>query len=151
LEVHQETLAVAYVAEEREAEEVSLGTMGPRQCDIAKVIRHLQAQGKPLHFVYDAGPGGYGLSRSLTKKNLSCWGVAPFQMPKKAGDRVRSDRREAVQLARLLRSGDLSPVYLPRVEDEAIREVVGAREDVRKDLKAAKVGLKAFLLRQALR
>jgi transposase len=77
--------------------------------------------------------------------------VAPSQIPKKAGDRVKTDRRDAVQLARLLRSGDLTPVYVPAVEDEAIRDVVRAREDALKDLKAAKVRLKAFLLRQDIR
>jgi transposase len=86
----------------------------------------------------------------LTKKNLQCWVVAPSQIPKKAGDRVKTDRRDAVQLARLLRSGDLSPVDLPSVEDEAIRDGGRAGEDVLKDLKAAKVRRKAFLLRQDL-
>jgi transposase len=101
--------------------------------------------------VYEAGPCGYWLYRYLTKKNLTCWVVAPSQIPKKAGDRVKTDRRDAVQLARLLRAGDLTPVYIPSVEDEAIRDVVRAREDVLKDLKAAKVRLKAFLLRQDIR
>ena len=77
--------------------------------------------------------------------------MAPSQIPKKAGDRVKTDRRDAVQLARLLRSGDLSPVYIPSVEAEAIRDVVRAREDGLKDLKAAKVRLKAFLLRPDIR
>jgi len=115
------------------------------------LLRKLQSKGKTLHFVYEAGPCGYWLYRYLTKKDLTCWVVAPSQIPKKAGDRVKTDRRDAVQLARLLRSGDLSPVYIPSVEDEAIRDVVRAREDVLKDLKAAKVRLKAFLLRQDIR
>src|SRR5207244_6136338 len=89
--------------------------------------------------------------RYLTKKQLTCWVVAPSCIPKKASDRVKTDRRDAVQLARLLRSGDLTPVYVPAVEDEAIRDLVRAREDALKDLKAAKVRLKAFLLRQAIR
>src|SRR6266704_2110914 len=151
LDVHKETIAVAYVAEEREAEVLSLGTIGTRQCDIDKVIRKLQAKGKPLHFVYEAGPCGYWLYRYLTKKNLKCWVVAPSCIPKKASDRVKTDRRDAVQLARLLRSGDLSPVYIPSMEDEAIRDLVRAREDALKDLKTAKVRLKAFLLRQDIR
>jgi transposase len=151
LDVHKETIAVAYVAEERATEVISLGTIGTRQCDIDKLIRKLRAKGKGLHFVYEAGPCGYWLYRSLTKKDLTCWVVAPSQIPKKAGDRVKTDRRDAVQLARLLRSGDLTPVYIPSVEDEAIRDVVRAREDVLKDLKAAKVRLKAFLLRQDIR
>src|SRR5215470_15850385 len=141
LDVHKETIAVAYGAEEREAEVVSVGTRGTRQGDLDQLIRKLQAKGKTLHFVDEAGPCGYWLYRYLTKKKLTCWVVAPSQIPKKAGNRVKTDRRDAVQLARLLRSGDLSPVYIPSVEDEAIRDVVRAREDALKDLKAAKLRL----------
>src|SRR3989442_14019219 len=151
LDVHKETIAVGYVAEEREAEVVFLGTISTRQGDIDKLIRKLQAKGKTLHFVYEAGPCGDWLYRYLTKKGLKCWVVAPSQIPKKAGDRVKTDRRDAMQLARLLRSGDLTPIYVPAVEDEAIRDLVRAREDALKDLKAAKVRLKAFLLRQDIR
>ena len=151
MDVHKETIVVAYVAEERGAEVVSLGTIGTRQKDIDSLLRKLQSKGKTLHFVYEAGPCGYWLYRYLTKKDLTCWVVAPSQIPKKAGARVKTDRRDAVQLARLLRSGDLSPVYIPSVEDEAIRDVVRAREDVLKDRKAAKGRLKAFLLRQDIR
>jgi transposase len=130
---------------------VSLGTSGTRQCDIDQLIRKLQAQGKQLHFVYEAGPCGYWRSRYLTKKNLKGWVVAPCQIPQKAGDRVKTDRREAVQLARLLRSDELSPGYSPSADDEAIRDVGRAREDSLKALKAAKGRLKAFLLRQDIR
>ena len=151
LDVHKETIAVAYVGAEREAEVISLGTMGTRQGDIDKLVRKLQGKGKTLHFVYAAGPCGYWLYRYLTKPHLTCWVVAPSCIPKKASERVKTDRRDAMQLARLLRSGDLTPVYIPSIEDEAIRDVVRAREDVLKDLKAAKVRLKAFLLRQDIR
>ncbi len=148
LAVHKESIAVAYVAEEREAEVVFLGTIGTRQGDIDKLIRKLQAKGKRLHLVYEAGPCGYWLYRYLTKKNLKCWVVAPSQIPKQAGDRVKTDRRDAVQLARLLRSGDLTPGYVPGVEDEAIRDVVRAREEALQDGQAATARRKAFLLRQ---
>jgi transposase len=151
LDVHKESIAVAYVSEEREAEVVFLGTSGTRQGDIDKLLRKLQAKGKKLHFVYEAGLCGYWLYRYLTKKKLLCWIVAPSCIPKKASERVKTDGRDAVQLARLLRSGDLTPVYIPRVEDEAIRDLVRAREDALRDLKAAKVRLKAFLLRQDMR
>src|ERR687891_309043 len=151
LDVHKETIAIAYVAEERGAAVPALGTIGTRQGDIDKLIRKLQAKGKRLHFVYEAGPCGYWLYRYLTKKNLRCWVVAPSRVPKKAGDRVKTDRRDAIQLARLLRSGDLTPVYVPAVEDEAIRDLTRAREDAIRDLKAAKFRLKAFLLRQDIR
>jgi transposase len=101
--------------------------------------------------VYEAGPYGYWLYRYLTKKKLTCWVVAPSLVPKKAGDRVKTDRRDAIPLARLMRSGDLMPVYVPEVEDEAIRDLSRAREDTIRDLKAAKSRLKAFLLRQDIR
>ena len=100
---------------------------------------------------YEAGPCGYWLYRYLTKQGHLCSVVAPSLIPKKPGDRVKTDRRDAVQLARLMRSGDLTPVYVPTVEDEAIRDLTRAREDALRDLKAAKFRLKAFLLRQDIR
>jgi transposase len=130
---------------------ISLGTIGTRRCDIDKLVRKLQSKGHALVFVYEAGPCGYWLYRYLTKKGLPCWVVAPSLIPKKAGDRVKTDRRDAAQLARLMRSGDLTPVYVPEIEDEAIRDLVRAREDAIGDLKAAKYRLKAFLLRQDIR
>jgi transposase len=151
LAVHKETITVAYGAEEREAEVVFLGTIGTRQGDLDKVIRKLQAQGQPLHLVYEAGPCGDWLYRSLSKKQLQGWVVAPAQIPQQAGDRVKTDRRDALHLARLLRSGDLPPISVPGVEDEALRDLVRARADTRKDGQAAKVRRKAFFLRQDLR
>jgi transposase len=151
LDVHKDSIAVAYVAKDHDAEVIYLGTIGTRQVDIDQLVRKLQSNAKHLVFVYEAGPCGYWLYRYLTKKNLSCWVVAPSLIPKKAGDRVKTDRRDAVQLARLMRSGDLTPVYVPQVEDEAIRDLSRAREDTIRDLKAAKFRLKAFLLRQDIR
>src|SRR6266581_3025291 len=142
LDVHKETIAVAYAADDREAEVVAFGTIGTRQGDIDKLIRKLQSKGKTLHFVYEAGPCGYWLYRYLTKQGHVCWVVAPSLIPKKAGDRVKTDRRDAVQLARLMRSGDLTPVYVPAVADEAIRDLSRAREDTLHDLKTAKFRLK---------
>ena len=110
LEVHKDRIAGAYVAAEREAEVLSLGTLGTRQGDIDKLMRKLQATGKTLHCVYEAGPCGYWLYRYLTRQQLTCWVVAPSSIPKKASVRVKTDRRDAMQLARLLGSGDLTPV-----------------------------------------
>jgi len=151
LDVHKESIAVAYVAQDHGAEVVSLGTIGTRQCAIDKLLRHLQSKGQQLVFVYEAGPCGYWLYRYLMKKGYVCWVVAPSLMPKKPGDRVKTDRRDARQLARLMRSGDLTPVYVPAVDDEAIRDLSRAREDTLRDLKAAKLRLKAFLLRHDIR
>ena len=116
MDVHKESIAVAYVAKDHGAEVIALGTLGTRQCDIDTLSRQLQAKAPPLVFVSAAGPCGSWLSRYLTKKDYVCWVVAPSLIPKKAGDRVKTDRRDAMQLARLMRSGDLTPVYVPAVE-----------------------------------
>jgi transposase len=151
LDVHKESIAVAYVAKDHGAEVIYLGTIGTRHCDIDKLIRNMQSTATQLVFVYEAGPCGYWLYRYLRKKGYECWVVAPSLIPKKAGGRVKTDRRDAVPLARLMRSGDLTPVYVPTVEDEAIRDLSRAREDAIGDLKTAKFRLKAFLLRHDIR
>jgi transposase len=151
MDVHKNSIAVAYVAQDHGAEVISLGTIGTRQADIDHLTRKLQSKAKHLVFVYEAGPCGDWLYRDLRKKGYDCWVVAPSLIPKKAGDRVKTDRRDAMQLARLMRSGDLTPVYVPKVEDEAIRDLCRAREDAIRDLKAAKFRLKAFLLRHDIR
>ena len=83
LDVHKESIAVAYAPEERGTEVVSLGAIGPRQCDIDALIRKLQSKGAPLVFVYEAGPCGYWLYRYLTRQGLSCHVVAPSLIPRK--------------------------------------------------------------------
>jgi transposase len=151
MDVHKDSIAVADVAQDHGAEVVYLGTIGTRQGDIDQRIRKMQSKATHLVFVSEAGPCGYWLYRYFTRKGDDCWVVAPSLIPKKAGDRVKTDRRDAVQLARLLRSGDLTPVYVPTVEDEAIRDLSRAREDTISDLKAAKFRRNAFLLRHDIR
>jgi transposase len=151
MDVHKETIAVAYIAQDHGAEVTSLGTNGTRQCDIDQLIRKMPSKATHLIFIYEAGPCGYWLYRYLTKKGYDCWVVAPSLIPQKAGDRVKTDRRDAVQLARLARSGDLTAVDVPKVEDEAMRDLSRAREDTLSDLKDAKFRLKAFLLRHDIR
>jgi transposase len=151
LDVHKEAIAVASVTQDQSAEVTYLGTIGTRQCDLDQLIRKLQSKRKHLLFVYEAGPCGYWLYRYWTKKGYAGWVVAPSLMPKQAGDRVTTDRRDAVQRARLMRSGDLTPVSVPQVEDEAIRDLSRAREDAIRALKAAKFRLNACLLRHDIR
>jgi transposase len=151
MDVHKETIAVAYVAQDHGAEVTYLGTIGTRPCDIDQLVRTMPSKATHLVFVYEAGPCGSWLYRSLSKKGDDCWVVAPSLIPNKAGDRVKTDRREAVPLARLARSGDLTAVDVPTVEDEAIRDLSRAREDTLSDLKDAKFRLKAFLLRHDIR
>jgi transposase len=148
LDVHKDSIAVAYAPEERGADVASLGTIGTRQSDIDKLIRALQSKGATPVFVYEAGPCGYWLYRYLTRKDVRCHVVAPSLIPRKPGDRVKTDRRDAAVLGRLMRSGDLTSIYVPTIEDEAIRDLSRGREDAMRDLKATKYRLKAFLLRQ---
>jgi transposase len=147
LDVHKDSIAVATCGPERTDEPVFVGPIGTRECDIDKMVRRLQSRASRVVFAYEAGPCGYILYRHLTAKGLECLVVAPSLIPRKAGDRVKTDRRDAVQLARLLRSGDLTAVYVPKVEDEAIRDLSRAREDAVIDRKAARQRLKSFLLR----
>ena len=151
LDVHKDSISVAHVLEDRSAEVTFVGPIGTRQCDLDRLVRRLQSKASRLIFAYEAGPCGYVLYRYLSGKGLTCLVVAPSLIPKKPGDRVKTDRRDAVQLARLLRSGDLTSVYVPTVEDEAMRDLTRAREDTLQDLKAAKLRLKSFLLRQGIR
>ena len=151
LDVHKESITVAYAPEGRGAEVVVLGAIGTRQCDIDKLVRQLQAKGAWLEFVYEAGPCGYWLYRYLSGKGLICHVVAPSLIPRQPGDRVKTDRRDAASLARLMRSGDLSSIYVPSVGDEAVRDVSRGREDALRDLKRSKLRLKSFLLRHDIR
>jgi transposase len=151
MDVHKESIAVAYVAPDHGAEVTYLGAIGTRQGDIDQLVRTRQSKAKHLIFIYEAGPCGYWLYRYLTQKGYDCWVVAPSLIPKKPGDRVKTDRRDAMQLARLARSGDLTAVYVPKGEDEAIRDRTRAREDALSDCKDAKLRLKAFWLRHDIR
>jgi transposase len=151
MEVHTDSIAVAYVAPAHGAAGISLATIGTRQADLDHLTRKLQSKAKPLVFVYEAGPCGSWLSRDLRTKGDDCWVVAPSLLPKKAGDRVNTDRREAMPLARLLRAGDLTPVSVPKGEDEALRDLCRARAEAIGDLKAAKFRLNAFVRRHDMR
>jgi transposase len=151
MEVHKDTMAVAYVAQDHGAAVPSRGTLGPRQCDIEQLIRTMQSKATPLLLVSEAGPCGDWLYRYLRKQDYDCWGVAPSLMPKQAGDRVKTDRRAALQLARLARSGALTGVSVPQVHEEAMRALTRARADAIRALKDAQCRLKAFVLRHAIR
>src|SRR6476659_2494840 len=98
MDVHTDSIAVAYVAQDHGAEVASLGAIGTRQCDIDQLIRKMQSKAQHLIFVYEAGPCGYWLYRYLQKKDYDCWVVAPSLIPKKAGDRVKTDSSDAVKL-----------------------------------------------------
>jgi transposase len=147
LDVHKETISVAYAAGGTAEPPQFVGEIGTRQCDVDKLLRRMKTRSSRVVMAYEAGPCGYGLHRYLTGKGVDCRVVAPSLIPKKPGDRVKNDRRDAVEIARLLRSGDLTGVYVPSVEDEALRDLCRARDATRTTLKSAKLRLKSFLLR----
>ena len=110
LDVHKDSIAVAHAQGESTSPPVFLGAIGTRQADLDKLIRRLQAKTPALVFAYEAGPCGCQLYRDLTAHGFHCHVVAPSLIPKKPGDKVKTDQRDAVALARLLRSGDLTSV-----------------------------------------
>ena len=150
LDVHKDAISVAHAREHSDEAPVFVGSVGSRQADIDRLVRRLGSLGGRLVFAYEAGPTGYGLYRYLTAKGHECRVVAPSLIPKRPGDKVKTDRRNAVELAQHLRTGGLVSVHVPSVEDEALRDVCRARDATRVTLKAAKLRLKSFLLRLGL-
>ena len=111
LDVHKDHIAVAHAAARRTPDVTDVGPIGTREADLDKPLRRLRGQAARLVVAYEAGPCGYGLYRMLTAKGVRCQVVAPSLIPRKPGDRVKTDRRDAVQLARLLRAGELTAVW----------------------------------------
>ena len=151
MDVHKNSIEIAIAERGRNGEVRSYGKIDGTLNALDKVVRKLVSKGGNLHFVYEAGPCGYGIYRHLTAKGYDCSVVAPSRVPKKSGDRIKNDRRDACVLARLDRAGELTPVYVPCAEDEAIRDLTRAREDAKTDEKRSKQRLKSFLLRHNLR
>lgn len=150
LDVQKGSIAVAHAADGCADPPVFVGAIGSRQADLDQLLRRRQSKAATVHLAYEAGPSGCGLYRYLTGKGFPRQVIALSLIPRKPGDKVKTDRRDAVTLARLLRSADLTAVYVPSIEDEAIRDLCRARDAARLTQKDAKLRLKAFLLRQGL-
>jgi transposase len=116
----------------------------------AKLVRKLAAKYERLTFCYEAGPTGYGLYRQIKSLGYECIVVAPSLIPKKPGDRVKTNRRDAQSLARLLRAGELTAVWVPDPRHEAMRDLTRARGAAVEDLRSKRQQVSAFLLRQGL-
>ena len=149
LDTHKEFNEVAYIEEHRGAQPVHLGRVSSSKVAVQKLVRQFESKypGATLHFVYEAGPCGYWIYRLITSLGHCCYVVAPSLIPKKPGEKIKTDKRDALKLAKLLKSEDLTPIYVPEPEDEAVRDLSRAREIAMKDLKDAKYQLKALLLR----
>jgi transposase len=129
------------------------GIIGGTHDDVLKLMKKLQAAhpGTLLKFCYEAGPRGYPLCRFIRAHGCECMIVSPSKVPRKPGDRVKTDRRDADQLARLFRAGELTGIYVPDPQDEAVRDLIRARYQVQKQQHRARQQFKMFLLRQNIR
>jgi transposase len=146
LDVHKATIAVA-IAEEA-GPPSSYGSIPNDPSAVRTLMTRLGHPDVELRVAYEAGPTGYTLQRQLSTLGIQCIVVAPSLIPKQAGNKVKTDRRDALKLARLLRSGDLTPVWVPDEAHEALRNLVRARADAKADQLRAKHRLSKFLLRQ---
>jgi transposase len=148
LDVHAETIAVAIA--EADGEVRSLGTIANRAESIRKLVKKL-GPAEHLNACYEAGPTGYVLYWQLAELGVACEVIAPTLAPMKAGDRVKTDRRDAERLARSYRSGDLTAVWVPDEGSESLRDLVRAREAAKQDQLRARHRLGKFLLRTGRR
>ena len=147
MDVHQNSISIALADDGPEGAVRLYGTIRNFRGAIDKVVRKLVSTGAELHFVYEAGPCGFALYRHLTGNGFSCIVAAPSMIPRKSGVRIKNDTRDAIALARLLRAGELTPIYVPDTEDEAMRDLTRARNDARIAARKAKQRLHSFLLR----
>jgi transposase len=148
LDVHADTIAVAVA--EQDGEVRSHGVIPNRIESVRKLIGKL-GPGKQIKACYEAGPTGYVLYWQLTQLGVACEVIAPSLVPTKAGDRVKTDRRDAEKLARCYRAGELTAVWVPDAAHEALRDLIRAREAAKKDQLKARHRLGKFLLRHGRR
>ena len=147
MDVHKKTITIAIAEEGRQNQPRVYGTIANDLGALNKFCRKMVSTSTQIHFAYEAGPCGYGIYRHLNEKGFDCIVAAPSMIPKKSGDRIKNDSRDAVMLARLHRAGDLTAVFVPDAQDEAMRDLSRARGDAVIVAKKAKQRLKAFLLR----
>lgn len=151
LDVHAKLIAVAVADGGRGGEVCSHGTMPNDPEAIRRLIKRLRSDGSTLRICYEAGPTGYGLYWQLTAMGIDCTVVAPTLIPQKPGERVKTDRLDAIKLARCHRAGELTGVWVPDKEHEELRDLVRSRDGVRKHLLAAHHQLAKFLLKRDVR
>jgi len=154
LDVHKDSIATAVAEEGRNGEVRDSGAISNDLHAIEKFITRLRKAHGPdviIRVCYEAGPCGFGIARRLKQLGIDCVVVAPSMTPTRSGDRIKTDKRDARKLARLLRSGELTAVYIPESTDEAIRDLCRARTDAVDDRRRTRHRLKAFLLRHGYR
>src|SRR5215470_2574241 len=148
LDVHKDGIVVAVAEDGLRGEVRDYGRIANTPAALQRLVGMLGKEGVELRFCYEAGPCGYGIQRQLSAGGHDCVVVAPSLIPKRAGDRVKTDRRDAAGLARLHRAGELTAVWVPDAGHEAMRDLVRARLDAVHALRRARQQLSGFLLRQ---
>lgn len=149
LDVHKESIAIAVADGDGSAPE-NVATIPNDTTLLIKRLKKL-GQGATLRCCYEAGPTGFVLHRALVEAEIDCVVIAPSLVPKTAGDRIKTDRRDAVKLARFLRSGDLTEVHVPEAATEAMRDLERSRDDAKRAERVARHQLLKFLLRNGRR
>lgn len=149
-DVHKKTISVAVVESAAGAQVRFYSTMANTPDTVRILCKKLSKDGHALHFCYEAGPYGYGVQRQLSRLGHRCDVVAPALIPRKAGDKVKTDRRDAMMLAQTLRAGQLTAVWVPDEAHEAMRDLVRLRAQAMRDLRKARQHLLSFLLRHGL-
>lgn len=148
-DVHKETITVAVAPSGRDAARV-VATI-PNRPEAVRTLMDQLGPSDTLEVSYEAGPCGYALQRQLTRLGITCVVIAPSLIPKRAGDRVKTDRRDAIQLAELLRGGYLTAIWVPDETDEALRDLVRARHATRQDVTRIRHRISSLLLRLGVR
>ena len=147
LDVHKDTIAVALAEAGGDKDVREYGKVTNTPTAVKALATKLSRGGRKLQFCYEAGPCGYGIQRQLSLAGHDCVVVAPSLIPRKPGDRIKTDRRDAINLAKLHRAGELTPVWVPDPAHEAIRDLVRARLAAVRSLRQARQQLTSFLLR----
>jgi len=147
LDVHKDTIAVALAEAGKRGDVREHGKIAHTPRALSALASKLARDGRKLRFCYEAGPCGYGIERQLTTAGHDCIVVAPSLIPRKPGDRIKTDRRDAINLAKLHRAGELTPVWVPDEAHEAMRDLVRARLAAVRTLRQARQQLSGFLLR----
>ena len=150
LDTHKDTVAVA-IADAAGGKPRFYGEIANTPTALSKLLKDVSPNGEVASYCYEAGPCGYGIYRQISDSGHDCVVVAPSLIPTKPGDRVKTDRRDSENLARLHRAGELTPVWVPDQEQEAIRDLTRAREDMKHLERQARQRLCAFLLRHGQR
>ena len=147
LDVHKETIATAIASPDRAGEIRFWGNIPNTTDSIRRLFNKLSKNYPEILVCYEAGPCGYQVYRQLTSMSIECQVIAPSRIPKSPTDKIKNDHRDAMSLARLLRAGDLTTIWVPDETHEAMRDLVRARSASKKDTKIARQRIQSFLLR----